>query len=104
MNLANMTNKNLIMLDLNVCTKEEAIKLLIDKLYSEGVVSSQKEFFNTVMEREAHSPTGLEKGLAIPHGKCESVNKAAFAVARLNNKISDWESIDENNEVDLIFY
>ncbi|KKY01462.1 PTS fructose transporter subunit IIABC [Paraclostridium benzoelyticum] len=103
MNLANMTNKNLIMLDLNVCTKEEAIKLLIDKLYSEGVVSSQKEFFNTVMEREAHSPTGLEKGLAIPHGKCESVNKAAFAVARLNNKISDWESIDENNEVDLIF-
>lgn len=103
MNLANMTNKNLIMLDLNVCTKEEAIKLLIDKLYSEGVVSSQKEFFNTVMERESHSPTGLEKGLAIPHGKCESVNKAAFAVARLNNKISDWESIDENNEVDLIF-
>ncbi|MDM8127593.1 fructose-specific PTS transporter subunit EIIC [Paraclostridium benzoelyticum] len=103
MNLANMTNKNLIMLDLNVCTKEEAIKLLIDKLYSEGVVSSQKEFFNTVMEREAHSPTGLEKGLAIPHGKCESVNKAAFAVARLNNKISDWGSIDENNEVDLIF-
>ncbi len=61
MNLANMTNKNLIMLDLNVCTKEEAIKLLIDKLYSEGVVSSQKEFFNTVMEREAHSPTGLER-------------------------------------------
>lgn len=103
MNLANMTNKNLIMLDLNVCAKEEAIKLLIDKLYSEGVVSSKKEFFNTVMERESHSPTGLEKGLAIPHGKCESVNKAAFAVARLNNKISDWESIDENNEVDLIF-
>lgn len=103
MNLANMTGKNLIMLDLNVCTKEEAIKLLIDKLYSEGIVSSKKEFFNTVMERELHSPTGLEKGLAIPHGKCESVNKAAFAVARLNNKISNWESIDENNEVDLIF-
>ncbi|WP_148551537.1 fructose-specific PTS transporter subunit EIIC [Paraclostridium bifermentans] len=103
MNLANMTGNNLIMLDLNVCTKEEAIKLLIDKLYSEGVVSSKKEFFNTVMERELHSPTGLEKGLAIPHGKCESVNKAAFAVARLNNKISNWESIDENNEVDLIF-
>lgn len=103
MNLANMTSKNLIMLDLNVCTKEEAIKLLIDKLYSEGIVSSKKEFFNTVMERELYSPTGLEKGLAIPHGKCESVNKAAFAVARLNNKISNWESIDENNEVDLIF-
>ncbi|GAA0102699.1 fructose-specific PTS transporter subunit EIIC [Paraclostridium bifermentans] len=103
MNLANMTGNNLIMLDLNVCTKEEAIKLLIDKLYSEGVVSSKKEFFNTVMERELHSPTGLEKGLAIPHGKCEYVNKAAFAVARLNNKISNWESIDENNEVDLIF-
>lgn len=103
MNLASMTDKELIMLDLNISSKEEAIKLLIDKLYNEGVISSKEQFFNTVMERESHSPTGLERGLAIPHGKCDSVKKAAFAVARLNNKIPDWESIDPNNEVDLIF-
>ncbi|MCC0629784.1 MULTISPECIES: fructose-specific PTS transporter subunit EIIC [unclassified Clostridioides] len=103
MNLAKMTNKNLIVLDVNVATKEDAIRLLIDKLYKENTISSKEQFFDTVMEREKHSPTGLERGLAIPHGKCDSVNKAVFAVARLNNKINDWESIDESNEVDLVF-
>ncbi|HFL2403192.1 TPA: fructose-specific PTS transporter subunit EIIC [Clostridioides difficile] len=103
MNLAKMTNKNLIVLDVSVATKEEAIRLLIDKLYKENIISSKEKFFDTVMEREKHSPTGLERGLAIPHGKCDSVNRSAFAVARLNNKINDWESIDESNEVDLVF-
>ncbi len=91
------------MLDVSVATKEEAIRLLIDKLYKENIISSKEKFFDTVMEREKHSPTGLERGLAIPHGKCDSVNRSAFAVARLNNKINDWESIDESNEVDLVF-
>ncbi|HBF2788509.1 TPA: PTS sugar transporter subunit IIA [Clostridioides difficile] len=103
MNLAKMTNKNLIVLDVSVATKEEAIRLLIDKLYKENIISSKEKFFDTVVEREKHSPTGLERGLAIPHGKCDSVNRSAFAVARLNNKINDWESIDESNEVDLVF-
>ncbi len=103
MNLSQMTDKNLIMLDLDVTTKEELIKALIDRLHEENVIESKEEFYNTVMERENHSPTGLERGLAIPHGKCNSVKRGAFAVARLKNKICDWESIAPDNEVDLVF-
>ena len=55
------------------------------------------------MEREAHSPTGLERGVAIPHGKSNIVKKAAFAVARLEKPITDWESVTEGNQVDLVF-
>lgn len=103
MDLKNMTNDKLILLNEKNKTKESVIKKLIDKLYAEGVVSSKDEFFNAVMEREAHSPTGLERGVAIPHGKSTTVKKAAFAVARLENSIDDWESVTGNNKVDLIF-
>lgn len=103
MNLKSMTNENLILLDINCKTKEEAIKKMVDKLYDDGALSSKEQFFEAVMEREQHSPTGLERGIATPHGKSDAVKKAAFAVARLTNTIDDWESLSEGNKVDLIF-
>lgn len=103
MELKKMTNKQLIVLDSQSSTKEDVIKELVDKLYKEDIISSKEEFFDAVMEREAHSPTGLERGIAIPHGKSTSVKKAAFAVARLKKKVNDWESVTEDNEVDLVF-
>ena len=103
MDLKTMTNQNLIVLDLDANKKEDVIKALIEKLYKEGFLESKEDFFKAVMEREAHSPTGLERGLAIPHGKSATVKKAAFAVARLKNKISNWESVTEGNNVDLVF-
>lgn len=55
------------------------------------------------MYREELSPTGIEAGLAIPHGKSDAVKEATFAVALLDNTIDDWESVDESNKVKLIF-
>lgn len=103
MDLKKMTNEELIVINLKSTKKEDVIKELISKLYKEDIISSKEGFYNAVMEREAHSPTGLERGLAIPHGKSKFVKKAAFAVARLENKIKDWESVTEDNEVELVF-
>lgn len=103
MDLQQMTKETLVLLDLNCTSKEEVIKSLVNKLYEEKYITSEDEFYKSVMEREEHSPTGLEAGLAIPHGKSKAVKKAAFAVARLSNKLKDWESVDESNEVDLVF-
>lgn len=103
MDLKKMTNEKLVLLNQTYSSKEEVIKKLIDKLYDEKVISSKEKFFDAVMEREAHSPTGLERGVAIPHGKSEIVKKAAFAVARLEKPLTDWESVTENNNVDLVF-
>ncbi|MGN2338732.1 PTS sugar transporter subunit IIA [Clostridium cagae] len=83
MDLKKMTNEKLILLNQTCGNKEEVIKKLIERLYEEKVITSKEGFFDVVMEREAHSPTGLERGVAIPHGKSEIVKKAAFAVARL---------------------
>ena len=103
MKLSNLTNKNLITLDLEAKTKVEVIKKLVEKLDGEGVLASKDEFLKAVLDREKLSPTGLEEGLAIPHGKSTAVKKATFAIARLKTPIEDWESIDEDNEVTLVF-
>ena len=103
MDLKNLTNESLITIDLDLNKKEDVIKYLVKQLYDEGKLSSEKDFYNAVLDREALSPTGFEAGLAVPHGKSNAVKEAAFAVAKLKRPISEWESVDENNKVELVF-
>lgn len=103
MRFENLLNENLIVLDLDLQKKEEIIGKLVEKLYENGGVTSKESFFKAVMKRESISPTGLEEGLAIPHGKDESVIRPMIAVARLKQAIKTWESVDEDNEVNMIF-
>ena len=103
MNFKNLVNENLVLLNLDLKDKKDIIKVLVDKLYDNERITSKENFYKTVMERELSSPTGLEEGLAIPHGKDECVKEASIAIARLKNPISTWESVDEDNEVNLVF-
>lgn len=103
MKFENLLNENLILLDLDLQKKEEIIEKLVEKLYENEGITSKENFFKAVMKRESISPTGLEEGLAIPHGKDESVIKPMIAVARLKYPIKTWESVDEDNEVNMIF-
>ncbi|ALA68880.1 PTS 2-O-a-mannosyl-D-glycerate transporter subunit IIABC [Geobacillus stearothermophilus 10] len=103
MELKQLTSVRLIDVGLSLSTKEEVIRHLVDKLDREGKLYSADSFYQAVMEREALSPTGLEAGLAIPHGKSKSVKEAAFAVAKLARPIRDWESINPANQVELVF-
>ncbi len=103
MNLSNLTNLSLIELQSSLTTKEDVIKALIKKLYLEGKITSEEEFLKVVYEREGLSETGMEGGLAIPHGKSECVKEAAFAVMSTSGIVSDWESLDPDNEVQYIF-
>ena len=103
MKFKDLINDDLILLDCVLEAKEEVIKSLVEKLYEDGALESKKEFYKTVMEREASSPTGLEDGLAIPHGKSTTVKYPRIAIARTKNSIAEWESVDDENEVNLIF-
>ena len=77
MDLKNLTNENLISIDLDLNKKEDVIKYLIKKLAKEGKISSEEEFLNAVLDREKLSPTGFEGGLAVPHGKSDAVKEAS---------------------------
>lgn len=101
--LSNITSKELVFLDQDWHSKEAVFDHLIDELHKQGIIEDSKEFKEAVLERETISETGLEKGFAIPHGKSKTVKKAAFAFARLNRPITNWESIDPTNQVKYVF-
>ncbi|MEH7307329.1 fructose-specific PTS transporter subunit EIIC [Neobacillus drentensis] len=103
MGIRNMTHPNLVLFDVEANNKEQVIQQLISNLYKEGYIDSEQTFLKAVLQREEVSPTGLEKGLAIPHGKSCAVNKAVFAVARLRTPLEEWPSIDPGNRVQLVF-
>jgi fructose PTS system EIIBC or EIIC component len=103
MELRKMTDEQLVIFDVDSTSKQEILEILVGALYEKDILTSKEDFLQSVLEREQISPTGLEAGLAIPHGKSKSVKQAAFAVARLKNGIDTWESIDPDNKVQLVF-
>lgn len=103
MNLSHLTNPNLVILDCDITTKYSAIKLLVKKLYEDGKITSEQEFFDVVYARESLSFTGLESGLAFPHGASSCVKDVCFAVMTTKEPIFDWESLDLTNKVSYVF-
>lgn len=100
--LKESTSLSLLHVHQSFRTKDEVIRFLIHQLKQNGSIASESAFYQAVMDREALSPTGFEGGLAIPHGKSDTVLKASFAIATLENPVTDWESIDPENRVELV--
>ncbi|MDF2881749.1 MAG: putative IIA-like nitrogen-regulatory protein PtsN [Clostridiaceae bacterium] len=96
-----LINKNLIVINMDAKDKKEAINKLIALIKSENKIDSEEEFLKCVLKRESEFSTGVGNGIAIPHGRSETVKEAIVAFGKLNKKI-DWNSID-SELVDLIF-
>lgn len=96
-----LINKNLILVNIDAEDKNDAINKLIALIKSENKITSEEKFLGCVLERESEFSTGVGNGIAIPHGKSETVKEAIVAFAKLNKRI-DWDSIDSEG-VDLIF-
>ena len=61
----------------------------------------ERTIFGVLMERERLGTSGGGSGVAIPHGKLQSIDKLYGMFARLEQPV-DFQSIDER-PVDLIF-
>ena len=61
----------------------------------------EREIFDVILQREKLGSTGVGHGIAIPHGKLDSVDKLFGIFARLENPI-DFEALDDQ-PVDLVF-
>lgn len=82
-------------------TKEEAISELCEMLTKSGYVSDGRQFHNDVYKREAMGVTGMENGIAVPHGESDAALKAGIAVLKTGHPL-EWESLD-GRPVTLIF-
>jgi PTS system fructose-specific IIA component len=94
MDITKVINKNRINLNLESTNKEEVINALAELLLKDGVLTSKEEFIRDVYLREKEGDTGIGGGIAIPHGKSDSVLKTSLAIGRTKVGIK-WESLDD---------
>jgi fructose-specific phosphotransferase system IIA component len=69
-----------IFLDLAAEDKNSLIQEMIDRLQASGMIKDREGALQAVLEREEKMSTGMNNGVAIPHGKTDSVNKLIVAV------------------------
>ncbi len=75
--------------------KKEAIKELVTLLINAGVIDKKRknDLVEVLMAREALGSTAIGQGIAIPHGKCEYVNKLVGALG-ISKEGIDFDSLD----------
>lgn len=61
-------------------TKNDIILELLDILDTNGLLPNREEAERVVLDRERMMSTGLENGIAIPHGKCASLKDLVVAI------------------------
>ncbi len=94
MNLRKILTKDVITDDLKGETKEEIINSLIDLLVSAGKISNREKVKTCIMEREAKMSTGMEAGVAIPHGKSDAVDELVGCVGIKKGGV-DFDAFDK---------
>jgi len=94
MEFSEVIKSELIKLDMEAKTKEEALAELVDLLYQNNVLSDKGSFLDDVYEREKMGMTGIGNHIAIPHGKSVSVKKTSLAIGRTKTEIQ-WETLDD---------
>ncbi len=100
MNLKKLLGKENVFLDLKSSSKKDIIKEMIDRLVVSGKIKDREAALEAVLTREEKMSTGMENGIAIPHGKTDSVDNLITAVA-LKKEGVDFDSMDR--QVSTIF-
>ncbi|MEX0778445.1 MAG: PTS sugar transporter subunit IIA [Balneolales bacterium] len=90
-----------ILPQLQVSSKQEAIRQLIETLTLQINNNAKESCVKAVLERESIMSTGVGKGLAIPHGKAPGLDKTYAAFAKLDPPI-DYDAID-GQPVQIVF-
>ncbi len=101
MTVLDILDERIVDLDMDVKSKDEAIRRLSAHLKEVGYIADVDEFVSDIYQRESEGRTGIGEGVAIPHGKSDSVKNLGIAVGRCRRAVA-WESLD-GKPVDIIF-
>ncbi|HEY7457132.1 MAG TPA: PTS IIA-like nitrogen regulatory protein PtsN [Xanthobacteraceae bacterium] len=85
---------------LKVKNKKQALQELAARA-AEAAGRSEREIFETLLQRERLGSTGIGRGVAIPHGKLAKLDRLVGLFARLERPV-DFDALD-GEPVDLIF-
>jgi fructose-specific phosphotransferase system IIA component len=93
MNLKKVLFSDCVWVDLKADTKNGIIEEMVDRLVAAGKVSDRDAVLKAVLEREEKMSTGMQNGVAIPHGKTDAV-KSLVAAIGLNKSGVNFDSMD----------
>jgi len=91
--LHDLFSPEFIKVDLEAEDKEEVFEELVNHYCHADNVNIREEVLKALTEREAKMSTGIQKGIAIPHGKTGAV-KSVKGVAGISRKGIDYDSLD----------
>ncbi len=93
MNPKRVLTKETIRLHLQGTDKSSILEELVDLLETSGRIKDRKAALKAVVEREKKMSTGLQNGIAIPHGKTDTVDSLVAALG-LRKEGIDFDSLD----------
>lgn len=99
--LIDLTDKDLINMNIQSAYKTDAIEELITEANLQGIVDDKEAVIQAVLNREEQGTTGMGGGVAIPHAKSPHIKEATVVFGRSKDNI-DWESLVES-PVQIVF-
>lgn len=101
MELADLLTPTRVSAGLPAASKKRALEKLSGLMAADTPELTQKEIFDSLLSRERLGSTGLGHGVAIPHGRVKSSERAVGALVKLEEAV-DYDAID-HQPVDLLF-
>ncbi|MDR2418090.1 MAG: PTS sugar transporter subunit IIA [Treponema sp.] len=93
MNLKTVLSKETISLHLKGTTKEAIINEMLDILVAAGKVEKRAEALAAIMEREKKMSTGMKHGIAIPHGKSQTIHDLVACIGISDTPV-EFDALD----------
>ncbi|WP_022662958.1 PTS sugar transporter subunit IIA [Paucidesulfovibrio longus] len=93
MRLGEYLDTELILPELASATKAEVLREIVSAVSDRIPEMDAEEALRVLLDRESLGSTGIGDGIAIPHGKLESLDRIVVAVARSTQGV-DFEALD----------
>ncbi len=93
MRIVDLLDRERILINAAVESKNEAIETLIDLQMTSGNISDRDEYRKGILEREEHSSTAVGEGIAIPHAKSGAVTAPTLAAMTVPDGV-DYGALD----------
>ncbi len=93
MNLRKLLTETAIRMNLESDTKKGVVEEMIDSLVASGKIRDRAVALTAILDREKQMSTGMQHGIAIPHGKTDTVSELVATIA-LKPEGVNFESLD----------
>jgi fructose-specific phosphotransferase system IIA component len=93
MGLVDLVSEKIVKIPLESKDKPDILRELIEILKDAGEIDDLDAVLKAVQEREDKQSTGLEQGIAVPHGKTAAISSLKLAIGIAPQGI-DFDSLD----------